>query len=178
VASDFDPPLTPAASRRLVVLGVLRGLAVTSVLIAAYYVAPLERLAELRLGIVMLVGLGVLTAVTIYQVRAVLRAAHPAVRAVEALTLTGPLFLLLFSATYFVLSEADAGNFNVPGLTRSDALYFTVTIFATVGFGDIVATSQTARVLVTVQMILDLILIGAVVRIFIGAVRLARRSAP
>ena len=101
----------------------------------------------------------------------ILRAAHPAAKAIEALTLTGPLFLLLFASTYFLMSQADGGNFNVSGLTRSDTLYFTVTVFTTVGFGDIVATSHSARALVTVQMILDLILIGAVIRAFVEAVR-------
>ena len=39
------------------------------------------------------------------------------------------------------------------------------------GFGDIVATSHSAQVLVTVQMILDLILIGAVIRAFVEAAK-------
>ena len=51
-----------------------------------------------------------------------------------------------------------------------------MTTFATVGFGDITATSQFARVLVTVQMILDLIVLGAVIRVFIGAVQFARQN--
>jgi voltage-gated potassium channel len=74
------------------------------------------------------------------------------------------------------MSQTDAANFSVPGLTRTDALYFTVTVFATVGFGDITAASQSARALVTAQMILDLIVLGAVIRVFIGAVRLARQG--
>ena len=89
-----------------------------------------------------------------------------------------PLFLLLFAATYFVVSQGNPDTFNVPGLSRTGALYFTVTVFASVGFGDIVATSDTSRALVMVQMILDLIVLGAVIRIFIGAVQLARRGAP
>ena len=47
-----------------------------------------------------------------------------------------PLFLVLFAAAYYMMSQSDASNFTSP-LTRSDALYFTVTIFSTVGFGDI-----------------------------------------
>ena len=66
-----------------------------------------------------------------------------------------PLFLLLFAAIYFLMAQADLNNFNVHSLTRTDALYVTVTVFTTVGFGDIVATTQVARLLVTVQMILD-----------------------
>ena len=104
---------------------------------------------------------------------AIFRATYPVAKAIEALSLTGPLFLLLFATTYFLMSQADSANFNLSELTRSDSLYFTVTVFTTVGFGDIVATSHSARVLVTVQMILDLILIGAVIRAFVEAVRRA-----
>ena len=56
--------------------------------------------------------------------------------------MTVPLFLLLFAANYFLMAQADLGNFNVDSLTRTDALYFTVTVFATVGFGDITATTK------------------------------------
>ena len=44
-------------------------------------------------------------------------------------------------------------------------------VFATVGFGDITATSQTGRLLVTAQMILDLIVLGLGIRVFLGAVQ-------
>jgi hypothetical protein len=58
--------------------------------------------------------------------------------------------------------------------TRTDALYFTVTVFSTVGFGDISATSQAARLIVTIQMILDLIVLGLGVRVFLAAVEFGR----
>jgi hypothetical protein len=37
------------------------------------------------------------------------------------------------------MAQADTDNFNVHALTRTDSLYFTITVFATVGFGDITA---------------------------------------
>ena len=46
------------------------------------------------------------------------------------------------------------------------------------GFGDITATSQAARLVVTVQMILDLLVLGLGIRVFIGAVQLARQEHP
>ncbi len=51
------------------------------------------------------------------------------------------------------------------------ALYFTISVFSTVGFGDIVPRSDTARVIVSAQMILDLALLGAVVRLIFNAAR-------
>ena len=49
-------------------------------------------------------------------------------------------------------------------------LYFTVTVFSTVGFGDITAKTETAR-LVTGQMIADLIILGLAIKIIVGAVK-------
>ena len=78
--------------------------------------------------------------------------------------------LLLFASTYFILSRDDAATFTEP-LTRSDSLYFTVTIFATVGFGDISAHTQTARLVVTTQMLLDLVVLGLGIQVILGAVK-------
>lgn len=125
-----------------------------------------------------MIGLVALVGVSSYQVRAVMRAPHPGVRAVEALAATAPFFLLLFAATYFVTSQSAPDNFNVHALTRTDSLYFTVTVFSTVGFGDITATSQTARLLVATQMILNLLILGLGLRVFVGAIDIARQRHP
>ena len=66
----------------------------------------------------------------------------------------------------------------MPALTRTDTLYFTVTVFATVGFGDISPASQAARLVVTAQMILNLIVLGLGVRLIVGAAQRARQSNP
>jgi len=63
-------------------------------------------------------------------------------------------------------------------MTRTNALYFTVTVFATVGFGDITAKTEAARLLVTVQMIIDLIILGFGARVILGAVSRARQRQP
>ena len=72
------------------------------------------------------------------------------------------------------ISEA---NFNEP-LTRTDALYFTVTVFATVGFGDIVATTEGARVLVMGQMVAGIVIIGLGARIIVDAVKRGQQRQP
>ena len=54
------------------------------------------------------------------------------------------------------------------------ALYFTVTIFSTVGFGDITPKTDLARLVTTVQMLADLAVIAVVVRLILGT---ASRSA-
>lgn len=164
--------------RRKISLGLLKAVAISAVLIALYYNAPLDRMGGTPLWLSLMFALVALTILTGYQMRAILRATHPAVRAIEALAITGPLFLTLFAASYFLMAQDSASNFNVHTLSRTDSLYFTVTVFATVGFGDIVGTSQAARSLVMVQMILNLVFIGLVVRLFLGAVRQAHRQDP
>ena len=170
------PLLSPAERRRRITLGLGRALGVTIALVALYYVAPLDRMTGAPFWLSLTLGLLLLTAVATYQVRAILRSHHPAIRGIEAVAVTVPLFLILFAAAYFLVSQTDSANFSQAQLTRTDTLYFTVTTFATVGFGDITATSQFARVLVTVQMILDLIVLGAVIRVFIGAIQVARQN--
>ena len=63
-------------------------------------------------------------------------------------------------------------------MTRTNALYFTVTVFTTVGFGDITAQTDAAWLLVTGQMVLDLIVLGVGARIVVGAIGRRRQQRP
>ncbi len=174
-----SPParMMAPARRRPVVLGVLRSLAAAAVLVALYYLLPLDHLAKVPLWVILVVGLVVLLAVAAWQLRLVLTSDYPGVRAAEALATTVALFLLLFAAIYFVMERGSPASFS-HHLTRTDSLYFTVTTFSTVGYGDITAASQAARLLVTVQMVLDLLALGLGIKVFIGAVQLARQGRP
>ena len=72
-----------------------------------------------------------------------------------------PLYLLVFARLYLSSSLSDPGTFSEP-LDHATALYVTVTLFATVGFGDIVAKTDSMRLVVTAQMLINLIVVGAV----------------
>ena len=122
-------------------------------------------------------GLAGLVLLVAFQVRSIIRAKYPALRAVGALATSVPLFLLLFAGTYFVMGGISEANFNEP-LTRTDALYFTVTVFATVGFGDIVATTQGARVVVMGQMVAGIVTIGLGARVIVDAVKRGQQRQP
>jgi hypothetical protein len=160
--------------RRQLLLAAARALLTSTALLVVYLRLPLDGDFSAGTLVVLLVGVLALGLLVAWQVRAIMYAPHPALRAVEAIALVLPLFLLLFAATYVVLSGSDPDAFTEP-LDRIDSLYFVVTVFATVGFGDISALSAVARVLVTVQMIGDLVLIGLVLRVFLSAVDLGRR---
>ena len=94
--------------------------------------------------------------------------------AVEAVATTLPLYLILFAAGHFLLGENQPGGYSQP-LTRMDALYSAIVHVATVGFGDIVPTSETARILTTVQMVLNLVFVGVIARV-LGAVQAGLRE--
>ena len=150
-------------------------MAATTVLVVLYFTLPLKLLNSVPVGVSLVIALLILLGVSIWQVRAITRSAHPGVRGIVALAFVAPLFLLLFAASYFLLAQDNPANFSTHTLTRTDALYFTVTVFATVGFGDISPASQIARLLVTVQMILDLLVLGFGIQVFVGAVQRGRQ---
>ena len=62
----------------------------------------------------------------------------------------------------------DVRNFG-GRLTHTDGLYFAVTVFSTVGFGDITAKTEAARLVVTGQKIGDIVILGFAVKIILGA---------
>jgi len=162
--------LPEAKRRRLIIRAVLRGVATTTVLVVLYYLLPLDRPLDTDTAVRLLIGLLGFAGLMVWQVRAIIGARYPGLRAAEALGVIIPLYLLLFASTYFVMERASAANFTEP-LTRTDALYFSVTVFTTVDFGDIAAKSETARVALIVQMLADLALLGAGARVLLGAVR-------
>lgn len=173
---DASLPVSRREAWRLGTLMVLRVAMSVSLLLAAYFLIPTSA-SERRADVPWLVvELAVFAVVVGIQVPAVVRAKHPVLRAVEALAVIIPLFLLIFARIYLETSLRDPSAFNEP-LDATAALYFTVTVFATVGFGDLVARSQSMRTLVSVQMLLDLVVLGAVIRLLLTAARrgVARR---
>lgn len=167
--------LSRVQRRRLLRRALLSSLASAVVLVALYYLAPMQDLQGVPVSVSLLVGLAIFVVVVLLQVRAIVRSPYPGMRAVEALAVSAPLFLVMFAATYFVLAQDNAANFSTHQLTRTNSLYFTLTVFSTVGFGDITATSQSARVFVMVQMVLDLVVLGLGVQVYRGAVTEGRR---
>jgi voltage-gated potassium channel len=165
--------LPSAKRRRVIAWAVLRTVLIAAVLVVLYYVLPLDRPWDSDTVARLLIGLLVVVGVMVWGVRIIAGARYPGMRAAGALALVLPFFLLLFASTYFEMERASASSFTQP-LTRTDALYFTVTVFTTVGFGDITAKSEAARVVLIVQMLADLVLLGAGVRVLLGAVQRGR----
>ena len=64
-----------------------------------------------------------------------------------------------FAVFYLNLSARDPDAFSEP-LGRTAALYFTMTTLTTVGYGDITARTDAARIAVMVQFLFNVAVIG------------------
>lgn len=81
------------------------------------------------------------------------------------------LLIAAFSMAFYLLELAAPGQ--MAGLeTRTDALYFTLSTMATVGYGDVHASGQLARLMVCALILFSVVVITSVVR----AHRLGHRS--
>lgn len=142
------------------------GLAVVGTVV--YYVLPVPH--RMRTGswvLLFCVGLGVLGFLILLFIRRLLR--EGAEERARGLVLMMCLAVLFFSYSDVILAR-EPGQF--AGLhSRTDAIYFTVSTLATVGFGDIHASGQAARAAVTVQILFNLVFIGAAASVITGMMR-------
>jgi hypothetical protein len=143
---------------------------VSLLLVVLYFALPLTDQLATPTGLILLGGLVGLTALLAWHLKSIVTSPYPRARAAAALTTTMTVFLVLFSTVYVLMSRSDPDSFSEP-LSRLDALYFTITVFATVGFGDIIAVTAAARAVTTVQMLGDVVLVGVVARLVVGAMR-------
>jgi voltage-gated potassium channel len=172
----YDEPLSPRIStmspsehRLAVKQSVIRCVVVIVGLFTAFALLPFR---GDRWWIGALVG-AILLATTIplslSRLRKVLTSDRPGFEAAEALTQLVTMLITGFAAVLYAMNRDGT---QVSGLdTRVDAVYFTVTTLSTVGFGDIHASSQAARLVVTVQILFNLLFLGVAVRVFIGAAK-------
>lgn len=139
-------------------------------LIVAYYTLPMDRSFTAGTVVALTAGLAASGAAFLWQVQAIIRSPNPRLTAMAALVSTIPLFLLVFATGYYLIGHGSPSSFTQL-MSRTDALYFTVTVFSTVGFGDIAPRSEIARVLAMGQMVLDLFLIGVAARLLVDALQ-------
>lgn len=167
----------PRSRRRVLLLRILlQAIATAVVLTALYYLLPLDNLSRASSAAFLSAGLIGVIGLIVWELRAILKARYPGLRAIQALALIAPIFLLVFATGYFLLGRSSPASFTEP-LSRTAALYFTMTTFSTVGYGDIAPRTDTARIIVMVQMTFDLVLIGVGVKLLFGAVQMGRERA-
>ena len=176
--TTVTPPM-PSSRRQVWTLGLFLLLRMTlsiSALLLAYFLIPTRSAGRSADWPWLTLELCVFGVVVGFQVPAIVKAKYPILRAIEALAILVPLYVLIFARIYLSSSIGDPAAFNQP-LDKITALYFTVTVLSTVGFGDIVAQVNSMRLLVTLQMLLNLVLLGLVFRLLTASARqgVARR---
>jgi len=84
-------------------------------------------------------------------------------RSTSGLAMLIELLVVAFSLAFFLLELASPGQI-VDLRTRTDALYFTLSTMATVGYGDVHAEGQAARALVCGVIAFDVVIVASLVR--------------
>lgn len=81
---------------------------------------------------------------------------------------------MFFSMLYLLLIEWSPASFNLhledlsPQLLQSNLLYFSLVTLATVGYGDVLPVSETARTLAVIEATVGQFYIAVVVAVFVG----------
>lgn len=146
--------------------------------LVAYFVIPMkEDYAELLAALVVLGAVGALVPLAVRRAQQVLVSDRPGLVALQAVVTAVTVLVVSFSTLYYVLGTQHSDQ--IDGVaTKIDGLYFSVTILSTVGFGDITATGQLGRAVVTLNMALNLVLLAIAVRVLTWALERAREQRP
>ncbi|MCI0687933.1 MAG: ion channel [Sporichthyaceae bacterium] len=136
-----------------------------------YYLVPVRAGEATGVGYVgFILGLTALTWLVVREIRRMID--NPG--GLDAFGL-GPLLfavylaMVLFAATYYRMADYPG---QMAGLsTRTDALYYTLVTLTTTGFGDIHPVGQAARIVTMVQLVFDLVIIGAAATVITGHVK-------
>ena len=140
---------------------------------AVYYVLPVPgRMHESSWAVMFFLGAAMLGALILAAVRRLLRAGEDA-------RIRGLILLLTLTVLFF--SWSDESLARLPGQftllsTKTDSLYFNISTLATVGFGDVHPVGQLARAAVTVQIVFNLVFLGAAVSLITGFFRTRARG--
>lgn len=169
--------LMPDIRRRTIVLAGVRSLVIVILIVVAFFTLPFDRPRGAGPIAGLVIGLILVATILTLQIRATMRSPYPGMRAFEALASSGPLFLVLFASAHYLIEHHATHSYSQT-MTRLDALYFTFTVFTTVGFGDIAPVSELARTVTMLQMVADVLVIFVVARVLFGAVKVGieRRS--
>jgi NAD/NADP transhydrogenase beta subunit len=169
-----DPAETRRLRRMVEILFQIAGLAILALVV--YFVIPLDgEHSEFIAGALVVVAIVALVPWAIRRARHVLTSEQPLLVAAQSLTIGLTLLIVSFSSIYFVLGTSHDDQ--IDGIrTKLDALYFTVTILSTVGFGDITADGQGARAAVTIDMIVNLVFVALAIRVLSWALEQRKES--
>lgn len=136
-------------------------------ILLAYYAFPVElNGSPVSIGISLLLsaaGLALLSWMLVLEL--VHRRAGGQGRTARVLSMMLILLIMSFSLAFYLLDQLDSDQ--IAGLrTRTDALYFTLSTMATVGYGDVHAVGQAARALVCGLIVFNIVVVASLVRAY------------
>jgi voltage-gated potassium channel len=142
---------------------------IVAVLLLGYIVLPLtgeNRPWGVVIGLLLVAGT---IPVLVRRVRSVLDSSEPFQEALAALAVVSALVVVGPAAVYYSIG-ASTDEFN--GLvTKIDAVYFTMSIVSTIGFGDIHPVGQAARLITTLHIVFTLVIAGGALRLITWAAK-------
>ena len=140
-------------------------------LVVVFLVVPVNK-ERWWLGIV--IGLLIIVGsvpLTVKRINRVGTSHEPYLEAGLAVVMMIALIVIGFASIYAALSRHGEEFTDIH--TKLDAVYFTVTTVATVGYGDLAPSGQIARAVAIIQMVVDILVIGVAARL---AMRVAARE--
>ena len=108
--------------RRLATFAIVRTSLTIALVVTIYFLLPLDHGSNAG-AVAKPQWESSLVAIIVWQIRRIVGSDHPISRAVEALALSVPLYVLLFATTYFLMARANQASF-AGTLSRTDAMYF------------------------------------------------------
>jgi voltage-gated potassium channel len=162
--------LDVSVRRRLIARSAVVSLTVVTAVVGAYLVSPWDTEGTSSVAVRVVISVAILVAGTLIATTHVLRAEYPVLRAVQSLVAIVTFAIVTFASIHLLLSTNDAAAFSEP-LDRIDALYFAMTTATTIGYGDIHAQSDAARVVVMIQMVTNVVILGAAARVLLNTAR-------
>ncbi|MGH3331974.1 MAG: ion channel [Nocardioidaceae bacterium] len=163
--ADIAPPARPERPLVRMLFGTTQVLVLLTV---GYYMLPLRLAGEGPVGIVRafasLLAFALLGWVFRLHLRWSRRTQHRVYLRIQWLLSVLYLLVLTFALVYVIVATRHPASF-VGVDDRTAALYFSVTVMATVGFGDVHAADTLGQVLVTIQMVFNLVYLGTALRL-------------
>jgi hypothetical protein len=175
-AGETYEDLRPRERRRQLMATLVRPSMLGAAAIVLYFVLPLDRPLNAATITILAAAFVAVVFLVAFELRHVVNSKYPRLRAIGAVAVSVPLFVVSFAVAYVLMAHADSSAFTEP-FDRLDGLYYTVTVFTTVGFGDIAPKTEPTRIVTMVQMIGDLILLGIYGKLLLGAVSLGLQRA-
>lgn len=143
---------------------------IIAAVVTVYFVVPISPDLKRNTLIRVLIAILILALMAAGVVRQLRRHLDDSDRRVDGLIVSITVVMSVFALSFLTLDQRDPTQF-ASMETRLDALYFTVTTAASVGYGDVHAVGQAARAMVLVQMVFNVVFIGTAVALLSSRIR-------